>query len=102
VQLVEAPLYVIITYPVNDIVTTTHMETQTPSNKLLLSDLSANLILEAEENLHDLIQRAEQILDDLELALDISAFSHHQYTVSNGCSTSQPHDRTSIFKPSSG
>jgi hypothetical protein len=78
------------------------MEPQTRNNKLLLSDLSADLILEAKENLHDLIQRVKQILDDLELALDISAFSQHQYTVSKGCSTSQPYNRTSIFKPSSG
>lgn len=77
------------------------MEPQTRNNKLLLSDLSADLILEAKENLHNLIQRVKQILDDLELALDISAFSQHQYTVSKGCSTSQPHNRTSIFKPSS-
>jgi hypothetical protein len=78
------------------------MTPQTHSRTLPLSDLSADLILEAEENLHDLIQRAEQILDDLELALNISAFSQHQYTVSKGCSTSQLHDQTSIFKPSSG
>ncbi len=78
------------------------MEPQTHSRKLLLSDLSANLILEAEEKLHDLIQRAEQISDDLELALNISAFSQRQYTVSKGCSTSQLHDPTSIFKPSFG
>jgi hypothetical protein len=79
------------------------MESRTQRTNLLLSNLSADLILEAEEHLHDLMQRAEQILDDLELALDISAFSQHQYTVSKeGCSTSQPHDRTSIFKPSSG
>lgn len=68
------------------------------SRKLLLSDLSTDLILEAEEKLHDLIQRAEQ--DDFELALNISAFS--QRPVSKGCSTSQLHDLTSTFKPSSG
>jgi hypothetical protein len=79
------------------IVTITDMEPQTRSNHLLLSDLFADLILEAEDVLHDLIQRAEQNLDDLELALDISAFSQHQYTVSKGCSTSQPHKGTSIF-----
>ena len=90
------------TYPVNNIGTIYHMEPQTRNNKLLLSDLSADLILEAEENLHDLIQRAEQILDDLELALEISAFSQHQSIVSKGCSTSQLHDRTSILKASSG
>jgi hypothetical protein len=80
----------------------TNMEPQTHSRKLLLSDLSADLILEAEGNLRDLIQRAEQILDDLELTLNISAFSQRQYTVSRRCSTSQLHDSTSIFKPSSG
>jgi hypothetical protein len=46
------------------------MEPQTRSNKLLLSDLFADLVLEAEEILHDLIQRAEQNLDDLDLAPD--------------------------------
>lgn len=86
----------------NDIVTIYYMEPQIRNNKLLLSDLSADLILEAEENLYKRIHRAEQILDDLELALDISAFSQHQYTVTKGCSTSQPHERVSIFKPSSG
>ena len=80
-----------------------HMEPQRRSNKLLLSDLSTDLILEAEQDLHDLIQRAEQVLNDLELALYISTFSQHQYTtISKGCSTLQPHDRTSSFKPSSG
>lgn len=78
------------------------MEPQTSSNKLLLLDLSVDLILEAEENLYDLIQRAEQILDDLELALDISAFSQRQYTVSKGYSTSQLHNPTLVSKPSSG
>jgi hypothetical protein len=87
---------------VNNIVTIYHMEPQTRSNKLLLSDLSADLTLEAKKDLHDLIQRAEQVLDDLELALYISAFSQHQSTVLKCCSTLQPHDRTSIFKPSSG
>lgn len=80
----------------------TNMESRTQRTNLLLSNLSADLILKAKEHLHDLIQRAEQILDDLELALDISAFSQHQYTLSKGCSTSQSHDRTSIFKTSSG
>jgi hypothetical protein len=54
------------------------MEPGTFSNKFLLSDLSADLILEVEANLHDLIQKAEQILDDLKLALDILAFSQHR------------------------
>lgn len=51
-----------------------HIEPQTCNNKLLLLDLSADLIFEAKENLYNLIQRAKQILDDLELALDILAF----------------------------
>ena len=77
------------------------MEPRTYSTKFLLSDLSADLVLEVEENLDNLIQRAEQILDDLELALDVLAVSQHRYTVSKGCSSSQPHDRTSISSPSS-
>lgn len=78
------------------------MTPQKHSRASTLSDLPADLILEAKENLHDLIQRAEQILDNLELALHISAFSQHQYTVFKGCHTSQLHDQTLIFKPSSG
>src|SRR5690349_2196135 len=85
---------------VNGSSTITNMEPQTHSRKLQLLDSSADLILEAEEKLHDLIQRADQ--DDLELALNISAFSQSQYTVSRGCGTSQLHDPASIFKPSSG
>lgn len=72
----------------------TDMEPQTQRRKLLLSDLSADLILEAGEQFRDLIQGAEQILDDLELALNISGFSQHQYTVSERCKTSQLHKTT--------
>ncbi len=75
------------------------MEPQTRSRKLQLSDSSADLILKAKEKLHNLLQKADQ--DDLELALNISAFSQRQYTVSKGCSTSQLHGPTLIFKPSS-
>ena len=42
------------------------MEPRTHSNKLLLSDLPANLITEAEEIIHDMVQETKQILDNLE------------------------------------
>jgi hypothetical protein len=74
------------------------MELQPHRRELLLSNLYADLIFEAKENLHDLMHNAEQILNDLELALDILAFSQHQYTVSKSCSTLQLHDRTSVSK----
>ena len=77
------------------------MEPRTSSNKLLLTDFAADLIFEAEDDLHDLILKAEPILDDSKLALDNLAFLQHSCTVSKGCSTSQAHDRTSIFSPSS-
>lgn len=77
------------------------MEPRTHSGKLSLLDLSADLILEAEGNLYDLVQRAEQILSDLEIALDILTFSRYQHTVSQGYNTSQLHDHTLIFNPSS-
>jgi hypothetical protein len=73
------------------------MENQTYSSKLLLLEFSADLIFEVEENIHDLIQRALQILDDLELALNILEFSQHQY----GCNHPHLHYHTSIFIPSS-
>jgi hypothetical protein len=37
------------------------------SQDLLLSELSEGLILEAKENLHDLVKRADRILYDLKL-----------------------------------
>jgi hypothetical protein len=77
------------------------MESQTYRRELLLSDLYTDLIFEAEENLHELMRSAEQILNNLELALDILVFSQHQYTVSKSCNTLQLYDRTSIFKLSS-
>jgi hypothetical protein len=78
--------------PVNDISSANNIEHQIRSRELLLSDLSADLIFEVEENLHDLMQRALQILDDLKLALDILAFSHYQYTASKDCNTSHLHN----------
>jgi hypothetical protein len=51
------------------------MEFQTHRRELQLLDLSVYLIHEVEENLLDLLQRVEQILNDLKLALDILALT---------------------------
>ena len=76
------------------------MKLQTHSGRMTLSDLSAELIREAEENLLAVPQKAEQILKDLELALDILTFSQSLETVPQGCNTSQLYYRTPIFKHS--
>lgn len=81
-------------------VLTNNMELQTHRGLPLL-DLSAELIHEAEENLFNLLQRAEQILNDSELALDILAFSQYPRIISQNCNTLQIHGHTSTFKLSS-
>jgi hypothetical protein len=58
---------------------------QMQSGKMMLLDLSAELIREAEESLLALVQRAEQILDDLKLTLDVLTFSQSKHPVSQGC-----------------
>jgi hypothetical protein len=75
------------------------MNPQTHSGKMMLLDLSAELISEAEESLLALVQRAEQILDDLKLTLDVLTFSQSKHPVSQGCNTSQLYYHTPVFKP---